>query len=233
MESTLIGLIVSAVVPKLLELLKSKRWAPFIQPYAPVLNTVTAGGVALLTALGVSVDFDSARGVLTVSGLLPGQLLQTGMTWLLYWVTQEGVYRVAINRPSAVPPSRLYLLPLLFAIGASSCASATGALVTADKAVYEAISRTQDTVDRLCDAKVMPAPDCQKFNTALVPAIDAADSFNRAVRANSTAEIPVMVSSLTRLGNAVVALLPDEAQRADLAARIEYAKGLLQSIWGK
>lgn len=145
------------------------------------------------------------------------------------------------DRDNRVDPKRLpnggsgLVLVLAVALGASTlgCAQTASALVTADKAVYDVVSKTQDTMDRLCDAKLMTPADCRQFNAELVPVIDEADAFNRAVRANSTAEIPAMLGSLTRLGNAVMLLLPDEAQRAEIRARIEYARGLLQSIWAK
>lgn len=105
MDNYVIGLVVSALVPKLLELLKPKRWAPFVRDYAPTLNRITAVLVALVTAIGVTVDFDVTAGVLTIGGLLPDQIIRTGLTWALNFAIQEAVYRRLVNAPSRVPSS--------------------------------------------------------------------------------------------------------------------------------
>ena len=96
--SIIVGLLVSAIAPKLLELLKPARWAPFIKPYAPRLNRLTAVVVATLTTLGVTVDFDVAAGVLTIGGLHSDSLLRFGLTWLLNFALQETVYRRYVNK---------------------------------------------------------------------------------------------------------------------------------------
>ena len=125
------------------------------------------------------------------------------------------------------------LLALGLSIGVASCASAGGPLVAADRAVHAAVSQVQDRGDYLCDKKILSEPACKKFNVALVPIIVDADAFNRAVRSNSTAEVPTMALSLNRLVLAISDLLPDDAQRAELKAQLDQALALLRSIGGK
>lgn len=99
----LVSLLISALVPYVLERAKAWRWLPVIQPYAPVLNRVTAVAVSIVTALGVTVSFDAELGVLTVAGLLPGEMLRLGMQAAGNWLVQELVYRTRIDagRPRA------------------------------------------------------------------------------------------------------------------------------------
>lgn len=93
----LISLAISGVVPYVLERLKARPWVPFVQPYAPHLNRVTAILVSIATAVGVTVDFDATLGVLTVTGLLPEQLLRSGLQALANFMLQEGIYRTRID----------------------------------------------------------------------------------------------------------------------------------------
>lgn len=233
-----VALVVSAVVPKLLELLKSKRWAPFIQPYAPVLNTVTAGVVALVTALGVTVDFDAAAGVLTVSGLLPDQLLMTGVTWLVNWAVQEIVYRGFINGPTRVPSRhhRRYLVPLLLAAGLSAqCAKVAPALVAGEQSVRAAVVEAADKIEPLvCNPEarqVLTNAPCLQLLDALEPATALAIAYNRALAEGRVPDIPSTIAALDKLIDAVKAVVP--AGRAKDAAFQELVIARVRAEGGK
>lgn len=241
MESTLVGLAISAVIPKLLELLKSKRWAPFIHHYSPWVNRTTAIALAFVTAIGVTVDFDATLGVLTVGGLLPEHMLRLGLTWILNFATQEAIYRRFFNTPSSSPPTArrggLFLIPLLITAGlASGCASLgyrTGhTLVQAETAIHAAIGITVETGNRLCASKILDAPRCVRFNEKLLPVLKDAKAFNNAIQTNSSASIPAMVLALDRLADDVVALMPTAADRAAVIAKINDARALLRSFRG-
>lgn len=95
--SVLVSLAISGLVPYLLERLKGRPWVPIVQPYAPALNRTTAIAVSVLTALGVTVDYDATVGVLTVTGLLPEQLLRSGLQAAANFVLQESIYRTRID----------------------------------------------------------------------------------------------------------------------------------------
>lgn len=88
----LLMLVVSAVTPWLLERLKHVRWFPLMQPIAPVLNRVTPAALAALVASGISYSFDG--GTLTISGLVPDQIVRG----LLLWVVGAGTQHVAYVR---------------------------------------------------------------------------------------------------------------------------------------
>lgn len=211
--SVLIGLVVSALVPKLLELLKSKRWAVFIQPYGPFLNTITAGTVALLTALGVSVDYDAAAGVLTVTGLLPGELLRTGVTWLVNWAVQEFVYRGFIHQPGRIPGRRKLIVPLLLAVGlGAGCAKVAPALVAGEKSVRTTIVQVSETIEPLVCAvearKVLTSRPCLQLLDALEPATELAIAYNRALASGRPPDIVATIAAIDKLIDAVKAVVP-------------------------
>lgn len=221
MESTLVGLVISAVIPKLLELLKSRRWAPFINHYSPWVNRTTAIAIAFVTAIGVTVDFDAAAGVLTVGGLLPEHILRLGLTWILNFATQEAIYRRFINTPSSAPPDArrggIYLIPILLALGmsATACASAGKVLVEADRGIHATLAGLDDTVNRACDAKLRSAAECKAFNGALANAFAAHQRYNAAAQEGSMAGVPAMVSALAELRDAVTDMAPQAQSLID------------------
>jgi len=137
------------------------------------------------------------------------------------------------NIPSAARSASGLAILLAAVLVVAACASAGGALVAADRAVHLAVSETQDTADHLCDQKVLTPAACQTFNAALVPVIEDAAAFNRAVRADSTAEVPAMIGSIERLSRSVLGLLPNDEQRAAIKARFDHALELLRAIGGK
>lgn len=153
-----VGLAISLVVPKILELLKNQRWAFFMQPYGPIINRVTAAVAALLTALGVTVHFDAAAGVLTIGGLFADQLLRTAITWAVNFAAQEVVYRKFINDSSpastVMRKGGFYLLPLILALGLSVSACATvsgfaGSSPAAQQSKLVEISRAVNAADQV------------------------------------------------------------------------------------
>jgi len=125
------------------------------------------------------------------------------------------------------------LLVAVLSAGVTGCASAGGALVQADQAVHLAVATTQDTLDRLCDTRVLAPARCQQANADLVPVIQAADDFNRAVRADSAAAVPQMVGALDRLTRGVVDLLPDGQEQAALRRQIDAAIAAVRVLLGR
>lgn len=91
----LLMLLVSAVTPWVLERLKSARWFPFMHPVAPVLNRLTPIVLAALVASGITYSFDG--GTLTISGLLPDQIVRGLLLWLVGAGTQHLAYQRAIR----------------------------------------------------------------------------------------------------------------------------------------
>lgn len=85
-------LVVSSLTPKLLELLKQRAWFPLMDVSAPVLNRVTPLAVALLTATGVTWQFDDATGTLTLSGLVASDIVRGLLLWGAGAAMQHGVY---------------------------------------------------------------------------------------------------------------------------------------------
>lgn len=97
----LISWLVSAGTPYVLQWLKAQPWAPFIQPYAPTLNRITAVAASLVTALGVTWTYDAATGQLVVSGLVLADVVRLGLSIVGNFVVQEVVYRTRLHTPKA------------------------------------------------------------------------------------------------------------------------------------
>jgi len=87
--------VVSNLTPALLEWLKSKAWFPFMARFAPVLNRITPMVVAAIMAAGVTVQF--ADGVLSISGLVPDQMIRGVLLAVFGAVTQHVNYRVFVR----------------------------------------------------------------------------------------------------------------------------------------
>ncbi len=91
----LLLIVISSVTPWILERLKFQRWFPLMQPVAPVLNRITPIVLAGLVAVGVTVQFD--KGTLSVSGLMPDEIIRGLLLWVTGYVVQEVSYRRAIK----------------------------------------------------------------------------------------------------------------------------------------
>lgn len=125
------------------------------------------------------------------------------------------------------------LLAVGLGAGVAGCASAAGPLVAADRAVHAAVAQTQDTADRLCDRQILTPAACQQLNADLVPVIESADAFNRAVRADSAAEVPAMIGALDRLARALEQLVPDAAERDAIVNQVNAALAQLRALVGR
>lgn len=177
-------------------------------------------------------------GVASLAGVLDGAIWQLLAQAFLQAVGAIAIFEVGANffKPigasTAARDSRLPLVLLALGLAASltACASTGGKLVAADRAVHAAIAQTQDTANKLCDSHVLNAESCRQFNASLLPVLKDADAFNRAVAADSTAEIPTMAASLVRLGQSVAAMLP--ANQA-LRQQLDDVVTLLRSLGGK
>jgi hypothetical protein len=110
---------------------------------------------------------------------------------------------------------KVFLVAALIGSTVACGASARGQLFRADRTIHASIASVQDSANALCDAAVIPAPDCQAFNKALVPALQAGDDFNRAVRAERVGAYGELLQAIGRLTAAINQYIP-EAQRAQL-----------------
>lgn len=235
MESILIGLVISSIVPKLLEFLKAKRWAVFIQFYdARLLNRITAIAVSFITAIGVTVNFDPTAGVLTVGGLLPEQILQFGLTWIMNFALQEAVYRRFFNQPtSSAPPRGSGLLIVVLATGLSaSCAKAMPIAVAGEKSVRTTVVMVSEQVEPMvCSPmarQLLTSKPCLQLLDALEPATDLAIAYNRALAANQVPDIAATVKALDDLIAAIRAVVPDGETRAAALQHLGLARGRAQ-----
>lgn len=118
------------------------------------------------------------------------------------------------------------VLALVLALASTGCATA---LVAAEGAIHRSIAVTQDTANAVCDAKLQSADACRTFNVKLVPVIASAKTFNRAVRENSAAEIPAMLSALAGLREAVGSFFPPDMV-TQLRARLDAAYSLVVKL---
>lgn len=206
---------------------KMKTWLA----EAPRLNWIPAWGYVILVSCLLT-------GVASVAGVLQGAIGQLLAQAFLQAVGAIALFEVGTNllKPigasAAARDARLPVLLLILGLATSltACASVGGKLVAADRAVHAAIAQTQDTANRLCDSHVLTAESCRQFNASLVPVLKDADAFNRAVAADSTAEIPTMAASLVRLSQSVAAILPANPA---LKSQIDDVVNLLRSLGGK
>jgi hypothetical protein len=90
-------LFISAATPFILEKLKWQRWFPLMQPYASKLNRITPLVVSALVAAGITIDFDHVNGVLTIAGLIPGDIVRGLLLWGFGAITQHVSYERAIR----------------------------------------------------------------------------------------------------------------------------------------
>lgn len=96
MTGSILSLIFSLFTPVILEYLKSKPWAPFINANTPRLNAIFAFIVAAGASIGLTFQFNADT--LTIGGLNLERIAVTGATALLAWLTQEIVYRLAVRK---------------------------------------------------------------------------------------------------------------------------------------
>ncbi len=96
--STLISAALGARTPKMLEWLKTKPWAPFIEPYAPTLNRITAVVVAFANGLGVTFAYDKVAHTATIGNLDPVAIAQAAVSAVIAFIVQEVVYRKVIAK---------------------------------------------------------------------------------------------------------------------------------------
>lgn len=202
---TLVGMLVSAFMPKLLNWLKDKHWAPMTWDNATV-NRWCALLTALLTSLGVHYTFDAASGRLVVDGLFWDQILFALVNAALNFGTQEAVYRKWFN--DKVPA-------VLLAVGLSvtmlGCAKSAPVLVATDQSVSGALLRVKGNVDGLCNFNkpVLSVDLCKTLYGTLTPALEAGDAFNRAAFDQKFAGLTTLATAISRLMEAVK-LVPQE-----------------------
>lgn len=91
-------LTVSAVIVFGLQILKKSEWFPWITHQTDKTNRLLAVGLAGLAAIGIHFSFDTVAGVLTISGLKLGTILNGGWAWLQSFATQEFVYRASAKK---------------------------------------------------------------------------------------------------------------------------------------
>lgn len=225
--SVIVGLIVSAVAPKVLELLKAQRWAMFIQSSSPRLNRFTAVVLASLTTIGVTMDYDATAGTLLIAGLLPGQMLSLGVTWIVNFAVQEIVYRKFVNRPPDYVGPRGLVVLLLAAGLTASCATAIPAALTVEKSVRTTIVTVSEKVEPLvCSPEarqVLTNAPCLHLLDHLEPATEIAITYNRTLASGQLPNIAAMTTAIKNLIAAVRSVVPDGAEKTSAIADLEGA----------
>ncbi len=127
---------------------------------------------------------------------------------------------------------KVFVGMLALSLSLSACASTGGALVIADNSVHDAIGIARRVGKSVCDP--LPANEpCEKFYTELVAAVREADSFNRAVALNSTAAVPAMLASVSRLAVTLDRVMPSAETRAEVKTKIDLALAHLRALGGK
>ena len=98
-------LVVSALVPFILERSKDWAWFPLMQRvhrFAPLVNRVTPLAISFLAAVGVTISFDASTGVLSIAGLVPEQVIRAGVLAVVGMVTNQASYH-GLVKPKAAP----------------------------------------------------------------------------------------------------------------------------------
>lgn len=97
---------VSTLIVYLLEWLKTKKWAPFVQKNAATMNKITAGVVAFIAALGVTYTWDATNHQLIIANVptLAG-FITVCWTWIKQWVFQELIYKGVVQQPTVSAPA--------------------------------------------------------------------------------------------------------------------------------
>lgn len=186
---------------------------------AKVLSAIPTWVYVMLVSCGLT---EFARDVLHTLDGERAMLLTQAVT---YGLMASGGYEIAraIGKPLGNSTTAInrkvgaLLLPLLLAgtVGVSACASARGPLLSADRSIHASLAAVQDTANTLCDAQVIAADPCRDFNRELVPALEAGDAFNRAVRADRVGSLADLLQAVSRLTAAINTYIP-EAQRQRL-----------------
>lgn len=115
----------------------------------------------------------------------------------------------------------MFLLALAATLMLTGCAAKQQQLaLQVDRSVHGGLAAVQDSVDSLCDSKVMASDDCKVFNQRLVPALEAGAAYNRTVAAERSGRIADVVVAVGRLTEAITALVP-EKYRPELLSRIQ------------
>lgn len=122
-----------------------------------------------------------------------------------------------------------YLIPILLAVGlGAGCASTGRALVETERAMHASIAGADDAINAACDAKLRSEADCKAFNGSIAAAWSAYEVYNRAAQEGSIAGVPAMLDALEQLRTAVQTARPQAAAVLDDLTRLYNAiKALL------
>lgn len=107
------SVIIAGIVSMVMEWLKKAPWFPLIKDAQGRLNVVISATVAAAAAIGIHVSFDSATGVLMVTGLTASTVLHGGWEWGKQFFLQEAMYRTLVKEKkidanvtvSSLPPT--------------------------------------------------------------------------------------------------------------------------------
>lgn len=102
----------SLLVPYVLEWLKGQKWFPFVGFDTGKLNAAVSGLIALATGLGIATNFDTAHGVLTISGLTEVGIINGLKHGLLQFLMQHAAYRTLIAPPSGSQQAAIHHIPV-------------------------------------------------------------------------------------------------------------------------
>lgn len=94
----------SAVVVWLIQYLKSAGWLRFMTDDTGKINRAVSAVLALLTAAGIHITFDSTAGILTIAGITLANGLHFAWAAAQQFVGQEIIYEMVYRPRKAVKP---------------------------------------------------------------------------------------------------------------------------------
>lgn len=91
-------IVIGYLIVTTMEWLKERQWFPWLTPYTDKVNRIVGATAAFLYSIGIHYQFDSAAGMLVISGLSMEPLIDG----LRGFVMQQLMYRGAIEKPKAL-----------------------------------------------------------------------------------------------------------------------------------
>lgn len=95
----LISAVAGFITTHLLEALKDQRWFPFMNwaGTRQVRNVITPIITAVVVASGITFTWDEVNGALTITGLVPNDVVRSLVSAVVLWATQEMTYRKLVQ----------------------------------------------------------------------------------------------------------------------------------------
>lgn len=98
LETFLSQFTAGGLITVVLEYLKRAKWFPVLDRKSDKINVLAGATLAALAALGITVHFDQATGVATITGLTVASIWSFAVVWVKSWVYQELLYRGIVKK---------------------------------------------------------------------------------------------------------------------------------------